>query len=132
MRQVKVVKDVEPNVRIMGFPGQIDQVLMNLLTNAAQAMGDKGGTIKVAASNQDHCVLLTVADDGPGIPKDVLPRIFDPFFTTKDVGEGSGLGLSIVHGIVERHGGHIDVESEPGQGTKFSISFPLPPAVRPS
>jgi len=105
---------------------------MNLLTNAAQAMGDKGGTIKVAASNQDHCVLLTVADDGPGIPKDVLPRIFDPFFTTKDVGEGSGLGLSIVHGIVERHGGHIDVESEPGQGTKFSISFPLPPAVRPS
>jgi signal transduction histidine kinase len=70
-------------------------------------------------------VLLTVEDDGPGIPKDVLPRIFDPFFTTKDVGEGSGLGLSIVHGIIERHGGHIEVESEVGKGTKFSISFPL-------
>ena len=132
LRNVKVVKDVEPKARILGFPGQVDQVLMNLLTNAAQAIGDKGGTISVTAHNQDARVLLTVADDGPGIPQDILPRIFDPFFTTKDVGEGSGLGLSIVHGIIERHGGHIDVESQPGQGTKFSISFPLPPAPRTS
>jgi signal transduction histidine kinase len=132
LRNVKVVKDVEPKARILGFPGQVDQVLMNLLTNAAQAIGEKGGTISVTAANQDAWVLLTVADDGSGIPKDVLPHIFDPFFTTKDVGEGSGLGLSIVHGIIERHGGHIDVESEPGQGTKFSISFPLPPAPRSS
>jgi signal transduction histidine kinase len=131
LRNVKVVKDIEAKARILGFPGQVDQVLMNLLTNAAQAMGDKGGTISVTARNQDARVLLTVADDGSGIPKDVLPHIFDPFFTTKDVGEGSGLGLSIVHGIIERHGGHIDVESEPGQGTKFSLSFPLPPASRP-
>jgi signal transduction histidine kinase len=130
LRNVKVVKDIEAKARILGFPGQVDQVLMNLLTNAAQAMGDKGGTISVTARNQDARVLLTVADDGSGIPKDVLPHIFDPFFTTKDVGEGSGLGLSIVHGIIERHGGHIDVESEPGQGTKFSLSFPLPPASR--
>jgi signal transduction histidine kinase len=130
LRNVKVVKEVDPKARILGFPGQVDQVLMNLLTNAAQAIGDKGGTISVTAINQDARVLLTVADDGSGIPKDVLPHIFDPFFTTKDVGEGSGLGLSIVHGIIERHGGHIDVESEPGQGTKFSLSFPLPPASR--
>ena len=129
LRNVKLVKDVEPKVCILGFPGQVDQVLMNLLTNAAQAIGERGGTISVAAHNQDARVLLTVADDGPGIPKDILPRIFDPFFTTKEVGEGSGLGLSIVHGIIERHGGHIDVESEPGQGTKFSISLPLPPAA---
>jgi signal transduction histidine kinase len=125
LRHVKVVKNVEPNARIMGFPGQVDQVLMNLFTNAAQAIGDKGGTITASVQTQDHRVLLTVEDDGPGIPKDVLPRIFDPFFTTKDVGEGSGLGLSIVHGIIERHGGHIEVESEVGKGTKFSISFPL-------
>jgi signal transduction histidine kinase len=130
LRKVKVVKEVDPNVRILGFPGQLDQVLMNLLTNAAQAIGDNGGTIRVDAQNRDDRVVLSVADDGPGIPPDVLPRIFDPFFTTKDVGEGSGLGLSIVHGIVERHGGHIDVESQPGQGTKFLISFPLPPARR--
>jgi len=67
-----------------------------------------------------------VSDDGPGIPADVLPRIFDPFFTTKDVGEGSGLGLSIVHGIIERHGGQIDVDSKTGQGTTFTVSFPRP------
>jgi signal transduction histidine kinase len=125
LRQVKVVRNVESSARIMGFPGQVDQVLMNLFTNAAQAIGDKGGTITVSAQTQDSRVLLTVQDDGPGIPKEVVPRIFDPFFTTKDVGEGSGLGLSIVHGIIERHGGHIEVDSEVGMGTKFSISFPL-------
>jgi signal transduction histidine kinase len=130
LRHVKVNKNIAPDVRIMGFPGQIDQVLMNLFTNAAQAIGDKGGTITIAARNQDADVLLTVADDGPGIPPEILPRIFDPFFTTKDVGEGSGLGLSIVHGIVERHGGRIEVDSHPGQGTTFSISFPLPPAPK--
>ena len=132
LRRVKVVKEVEPNATIRGFPGQVDQVLMNLLTNAAQAIGDHDGTVRVIAKNQDTRVLLAVADDGPGIPKDVLPHIFDPFFTTKDVGEGSGLGLSIVHGIIERHGGHIEVESEPGRGTQFAIFFPLPPAPRPS
>ena len=128
LRHLRVQKEIEPNVRILGFPGQIDQVLMNLFTNAAQAIGERGGTITVGARNHDDRVILTIADDGPGIPQDILPRIFDPFFTTKDVGEGSGLGLSIVHGIIERHGGHIDVDSHPGQGTKFSISFPLPPA----
>jgi signal transduction histidine kinase len=81
--------------------------------------------ITVSARRHDDRVLLTVEDDGPGIPKDVLPHIFDPFFTTKDVGEGSGLGLSIVHGIVDRHGGNIEVQSEVGRGTRFLLSFPL-------
>jgi hypothetical protein len=117
LRHVQIVKDVDPEARIRGFPGQIDQV-------AAQAIGDRGGTIRVSAQCRDARVLLTVSDDGPGIPADVVPRIFDPFFTTKDVGEGSGLGLSIVHGIIERHGGQIDVDSKPGQGTTFTISFP--------
>jgi signal transduction histidine kinase len=126
LRHVQIIKEVDPDVRVRGFPGQIDQVLMNLLTNAAQAMGDRGGTIRVSTQSRDGRVLLMVSDEGPGIPADVLPRIFDPFFTTKDVGEGSGLGLSIVHGIVERHGGHIDVDSKPGQGTTFTVSFPRP------
>jgi signal transduction histidine kinase len=69
-------------------------------------------------------VAIRIRDNGPGIPPDVLPRIFDPFFTTKDVGEGSGLGLSIVHGIVERHGGSIEVDTEPGSGTTFTVLLP--------
>ena len=126
LRDVQVIKEIDSEARIRGFPGQVDQVLMNLLTNAAQAIGPRGGTIRLGVQSRDTRVLLTVSDDGPGIPPDVLPRIFDPFFTTKDVGEGSGLGLSIVHGIVERHGGQIDVDSRPGQGTTFTVSFPRP------
>jgi signal transduction histidine kinase len=129
LRHVKVEKDVDPGARIRGFPGQIDQVLMNLLTNAAQAMGSAGGTIRVATAKRDEHVVLSVGDTGPGSPADVLPRIFDPFFTTKDVGEGSGLGLSIVHGIIERHRGQIEVDSKPGQGTTFTILFPKPAPV---
>jgi signal transduction histidine kinase len=124
LRNVQVVKELEPGVRMVGLPGQIDQVLMNLITNAAQALGDKGGTIRVGARERADGIEVWVTDDGPGIPPDVLPRIFDPFFTTKDVGEGSGLGLSIVHGIVDRHGGKIDVESAPGKGTRFRMLFP--------
>ena len=126
LRNVKVIKEVEPDTRIMGLGGQIDQVLMNLMTNAVQAMGENGGTLRVGARPRADGVEAWVADDGPGIPPEVLPRIFDPFFTTKDVGEGSGLGLSIVHGIVDRHGGRIDVETEVGQGTRFRLWFPHP------
>jgi signal transduction histidine kinase len=126
LRNVHVERDVDPGLRIVGFAGQIDQVLMNLLTNAAQAIGDRpnGGTIRLAAHGDAERVVMTISDDGPGIPPAVLPRIFDPFFTTKDVGEGSGLGLSIVHGIIERHGGRISVDSELGQGTTFTIHLP--------
>ena len=126
LRNVRVEKTIEPDLRVSGFPGQIDQVFMNLIANAAQAMGDRdeGGTIKIAAARRATDVEITVADDGPGIPPDVIGKIFDPFFTTKDVGEGSGLGLSIVHGIVDRHGGRIEVESHVGQGTTFRILLP--------
>ena len=127
LRNVRVEKDIDPELRLNGFPGQIDQVFMNLISNAAQALGtrDSGGTIRIAARKQAEDVEITVADDGPGIPADVIPKIFDPFFTTKDVGEGSGLGLSIVHGIVDRHGGRIMVESQVGTGTTFRIVLPV-------
>jgi signal transduction histidine kinase len=127
MGNVKLVKEVDAQARILGFPGQIDQVLMNLVTNAMQAFGGKTGTIRVGAATRPEETVVWVADDGPGIPEDVLPRIFDPFFTTKDVGEGSGLGLSIVHGIIERHGGRIEVKSAPGEGTTFTLVFPRQP-----
>jgi len=126
LKNVRIEKAVDPSLRVTGFPGQIDQVVMNLLTNAAQAIGDRdgGGTIRIAARPEGDMAVLTISDDGPGIPAQVLPRIFDPFFTTKDVGEGSGLGLSIVHGIIERHGGHLAVDSPPGQGATFKIRLP--------
>jgi signal transduction histidine kinase len=126
LKDVRVEKQIDPDLRIVGFAGQIDQVFMNLITNAAQAIGSTGqtGTIHVAASRSDDTVEVTIADSGPGIPPEVIPRIFDPFFTTKDVGEGSGLGLSIVHGIIERHGGRIQVQSRLGEGTTFRIALP--------
>jgi two-component system NtrC family sensor kinase len=126
LRNVRVEKTIEPDLRVSGFPGQIDQVFMNLIANAAQAMGDRdeGGTIRIAAAQRENSVEITVADDGPGIPPEVIGKIFDPFFTTKDVGEGSGLGLSIVHGIVDRHGGRIEVDSHVGKGTTFRIVLP--------
>jgi signal transduction histidine kinase len=106
---------------------------MNLITNAAQALQDDPGrgagarrTIEVGARAEGDGVALWVKDDGPGIPPEILPRIFDPFFTTKDVGAGSGLGLSIVHGIVERHGGTITVDTRTGVGSTFRMRFPVP------
>jgi signal transduction histidine kinase len=111
--------------RIRGHAGQLNQVFMNLLTNAAQALGAvEDATITVSTEATDDGVVVKVSDNGAGIPDNVVPRIFDPFFTTKEVGEGTGLGLSIVHGIVERHGGTIEVESEIDKGTTFTVTLP--------
>ncbi len=105
-------------------PGQINQVFMNILLNAIQAIEGKGN-IWIRTSVQAGTVSVEIRDDGKGIPKEVLPHIFDPFFTTKPVGEGTGLGLSICYRIVQDHGGTIEVESEPGGGSIFRIYLPL-------
>ncbi len=127
LKNIRVEKQIDPAIRLTGFAGQVDQVFMNLITNAAQAIGERerGGTIHISAARSGGTVEVAIADDGPGIPPEVVPRIFDPFFTTKDVGEGSGLGLSIVHGIVERHGGRIQVQSRLGEGTTFRVTLPV-------
>jgi signal transduction histidine kinase len=132
LKNIRVDKRIAPDVRVTGFGGQIDQVFMNLITNAAQAIGDRpnGGTIVVSVEPRGDDVEIAISDDGPGIPPEVQLRIFDPFFTTKEVGEGSGLGLSIVHGIIDRHGGRIHVESRVGEGTVFRISLPARGASR--
>jgi PAS domain S-box-containing protein len=111
--------------QILGDDDALQQVLINLLTNARDALGP-GGSITVetsAAPDHPQAVRLLVRDSGHGIPSDVLPRIFDPFFTTKP--EGTGLGLAISYGIVRDHDGAIDVESRPGQGTTFTLTFPV-------
>jgi signal transduction histidine kinase len=125
LKGISIEKEYGLQGRVRGHAGQLHQVFMNILTNAAQALeGQSDARIRIATAVEDGHVVVRVSDNGPGIPEDVLPRIFDPFFTTKDVGQGSGLGLSIVHGIVERHGGTIDVETAPGEGTTFIVSLP--------
>ena len=119
--------------RVRGHAGQINQVFMNLLTNAAQALsGQPDATITVETTGTPTAVEVRIQDNGAGIPPDVLPRIWDPFFTTKDVGEGTGLGLSIVHELVERHGGTIECQTKVGAGTTFIVRLPrqIPVALR--
>jgi PAS domain S-box-containing protein len=137
---IDIQQELDPQCRtINADPTQLNQVLMNLCANAVHAMDEKG-TLKVSLQEVQlgqkgtrHKVnmkpgpyaLLTVADTGKGISSGVKERIFDPFFTTKKVGEGTGMGLSVVHGIVENHGGMISVESTPGESTTFKIYFPI-------
>ena len=104
-------------------PQQINQVIANLLVNAAHAI-EGHGRITVSTSSELDQVFLTVSDTGCGIPAEILTRIFDPFFTTKEVGKGTGLGLNISYDIVKKHGGEITIESEPGVGTTFTIRLP--------
>ncbi|MDQ3820697.1 MAG: ATP-binding protein [Acidobacteriota bacterium] len=106
------------------YAGQLNQVWMNLLQNAAQAAGP-GGKVRVATHLEGRMAVVTVSDTGRGIPPEHMEKIFDPFFTTKGVGEGTGLGLSISYGIVKRHGGFINVESNPGEGTSFAVAIPV-------
>jgi signal transduction histidine kinase len=112
-------------------PSQINQVLLNLLTNAAQAMDKAQGRIEVATWREGRdTIAIEVSDNGKGIAPVTMPKIFDPFFTTKEVGKGTGLGLSIAYKIVSQHGGRIDVRSEVGVGTIFTVVLPMqPPAA---
>jgi CheY-like chemotaxis protein len=125
---------------ILADPVQIQQVLMNLCTNAAHAMREKGGTLdiklddfSVSPSGNGFGIApgpymrLLVRDTGVGMSPDIMARVFDPFFTTKGLGEGTGLGLSVVHGIVKQHDGHITVTSEPGKGSTFTVYIPQIP-----
>ena len=112
---------------VVGDPTQIRQIIMNLVTNAQQALGPDGGQLLVSAvpaPEGQGGSLLTVTDNGPGIDPDHLDRLFDPFFTTKPPGQGTGLGLSITYGIVRRHGGTIEVSSTPSHGTTFTVWLP--------
>ncbi|MBI5901290.1 MAG: PAS domain-containing protein [Rhodocyclales bacterium] len=123
-----VVKDYGelPNIRCL--PSQLNQVFMNLLVNAAQATPEgKHGTITLRCGTQADGVWVEIADTGAGIPEENLQRIFDPFFTTKPIGKGTGLGLSLSYGIIQKHGGKIEVNSELGVGTRFRISLPIEP-----
>ena len=126
-------------VRVTVVAGRIEMMLMNMVLNARDALTNGGRvTIETAIDpgtetrDGPNAVVLTVSDNGTGMSPDVAARVFEPFFTTKPVGEGTGLGLSICQSIVARGGGHIDVESEPGRGTAFTVYLPLAPAEESS
>jgi two-component system NtrC family sensor kinase len=104
---------------------EINQVFMNLLVNAAQAIDKPRGTIRIRTGAAGDDVWVEVEDDGCGIGGENVSRIFDPFFTTKPVGKGTGLGLSLSYGIVKKHHGRIEVDSEPGRGTRFRVTLPV-------
>jgi signal transduction histidine kinase len=125
LKDKKVIKRYGDVGRMRGHAGQVNQVFMNLLTNAAQAVsGRDDATITVETRGDASTIEVRIQDNGQGIPPDILPRIWDPFFTTKDVGEGTGLGLSIVHELVERHGGTIECDTRLGVGTVFTVKLP--------
>jgi PAS domain S-box-containing protein len=121
----RVEQRLEPVPPVWGIRGSLLQVFVNLLTNAAHALEPAGGTVTIELAPAGDHVAARVKDDGPGMPPEVKRRAFEPFFTTKPTGKGSGLGLSIVQGIVSRHGGAITVESTPGQGTAFTVVLPV-------
>ena len=132
-RQVKVVADLAPLPRLSCYSARINQVVMNLIANAIDACAE-GGTVVVRTRPEGQGVRVEVQDDGEGIDPAVRERIFDPFFTTKPVGVGTGLGLSISYGIVQDHGGTIEVDSALGHGSTFVVTLPAsrPPSRRPS
>ncbi len=126
LKRRTVNKHLGPIPKIACAPSQINQVFLNLLTNAAQATPEEGGVINVRTFQPDReHVAVEVTDNGHGIPAEVLPKIFDPFFTTKEVGKGTGLGLSISYKIIEGHGGRITVDSKVGVGTRFTVTLPV-------
>jgi PAS domain S-box-containing protein len=135
-----VVQLAEERPEVMGDPAQLEQVILNLVVNARQALEAPPGirtdqgpprTLEVSTRVAGADLLLEVADNGRGIDARELPHIWDPFFTTREEGEGTGLGLSVVHSIVASHGGTIDVTSTPGEGTRFRIRLPLAPRAAP-
>ena len=118
---IEVEKNYAPSLpEIYCYPGQLNQVFLNILNNARQAIKNRG-KIWLATSNLENTIRISIKDNGAGIPKELLSKIFEPFYTTKEIGEGTGLGLSISYGIIEKHKGKIDVKSEVGVGTEFII-----------
>ncbi len=121
---VQISRDLPSGLpKIKSDRAQLQQVFLNLLNNAMDAVSE-GGHISLSCAAEDNFMLVTVADDGPGIPKELAERVFDPFFTTKAPGQGTGLGLSISHSIMLKLGGSLTFDSEPGQGVKFFVRIP--------
>jgi two-component system sensor histidine kinase HupT/HoxJ len=124
--KLKVATDLPEGINVVGSAGQMQQVMMNLVQNAADATADQPQPrLEIRAERAGDDVVVRFRDNGPGIPEDNLPHLFEPFFTTKPVGKGTGLGLAITYGIVERHGGSLSAGNAPEGGALFTLRLPL-------
>jgi two-component system NtrC family sensor kinase len=122
--QIEIIVEAPDDLALIsGDAGQLQQAVIALATNAIDAMPN-GGRLTLSAHNHDKDVLIEVKDNGHGITAEDLPKIFEPFFTTKEVGDGTGLGLAVCYGILTEHGGRLDVQSQVGAGTTFTITLP--------
>lgn len=130
MHRIRLEKELAKELpRIVGNANQLQQVLLNIILNAEQAMEGNPGTVRIETEGKGDRVEIRVRDTGPGIPKEIQARLFEPFFTTKPAGKGTGLGLSVSYGIVKDHKGDIIIESEPGKGTCFILRIPAAEAA---
>ncbi|WNG44868.1 HAMP domain-containing histidine kinase [Archangium minus] len=120
---VTCVSHCPEGLEVVGNPQRLEQVFVNLITNAIDA-SPQGGRVELFAEETGEQVLVRVVDQGHGIPPELTQRIFEPFFTTKQPGEGTGLGLALVSSIVQEHGGTLEVDSQPGAGTTFTVTLP--------
>ena len=122
---VEVIKSYGELPTITCIPSKLNQLFLNIINNACQAMNDNSGQLNVSTEQIDDNIIINFKDNGVGMDEEVISKIFDPFFTTKEIGKGTGLGLSIAYKIVKSHGGKIDVKSENGRGTELIISLPI-------
>ena len=142
---IEIRQNIKSNAQIMGNSTQVHQILMNLCTNSAHAMEDKGGVLNIGLKditlddqtttsrlglNSGDYIEIMVSDTGVGITPDIINSIFDPYFTTKDQGKGTGMGLAMIHGIVEGYDGKITVDSRPGKGTTFKVYLPVTQGIK--
>lgn len=131
LKDVRIESELAEGIPVIsGNANQLQQVLMNLMINAQQAIGEDGGTVDLATYVAGGSVFITVSDTGPGIDKDVAAKVFEPFYTTKPAGQGTGLGLSVTYGIIQDHAGDISVKRSESGGAKFVITLPLETETR--
>ena len=124
-QSIYIVEDLAESLPLVsGDKSQLQQVFLNLTLNACEAMA-QGGTLMVSTATASEKIVVKVIDTGAGIKREHLDQIFEPFFTTKPVGKGTGLGLSVSYGIIQQHGGTLEVDSEVGKGSTFTVSLPV-------
>src|SRR5439155_13433432 len=130
-KRIRMITERAPSLPLIrGHRGKIQQAVLNLLMNAAEAL-PSGGEIRLGLDQEAEHLRIRVTDNGVGISPEALPRIFEPFFTARHDGSGTGLGLSVVRRVLEEHGGRVEVQSLPGAGSTFTLSFPAEGSATP-